>query len=66
MEVRINYSHVIGFIEATSCYRFNGNVNEIFEKFFGNANPFVESPEFDARDQVGSMFGDAFGGKAVA
>ena len=24
-------------------YRFNGNTNEIFEKFFGTSNPFTIS-----------------------
>ena len=43
-------------------YRFSGNSYEIFEKFFGNANPFTDKLEDDGHDQYGSMFGDAFGG----
>ena len=44
-------------------YRFGGNSYEIFDKVFGSMNPFSETLEDDGRDQYGSMFGDAFGGK---
>jgi DnaJ family protein B protein 13 len=43
-------------------YRYAGNSYEIFDKFFGSTNPFVDKFEDDGRDQFGSMFGDAFGG----
>jgi DnaJ family protein B protein 13 len=44
-------------------YRYGGNSYEIFDKVFGTANPFSERLEDDGKDQYGSMFGDAFGGK---
>lgn len=50
-------------IEIVGGYRFPGNSYEIFEKFFGTTNPFADTLENDGRDQFGSIFGDAFGGK---
>lgn len=43
-------------------YKFGGNTFEIFEKFFGSANPFVDEFDDDGRDMYGSMFGSAVGG----
>ncbi len=53
-------------IEIVGGYRFAGNSYEIFEKFFGSTNPFSDVLEDDGRDQFGSMFGSAFGGKNQA
>lgn len=49
-------------LETVGGYRFAGNSYEIFDKFFGNTNPFIDKLEDDGRDQYGSMFGDAFAG----
>ena len=43
-------------------YKFGGNTFEIFEKFFGSANPFVDEFDDDGKDMYGSMFGSAVGG----
>jgi DnaJ family protein B protein 13 len=48
--------------EIVGGYRFAGNSYEIYDKFFGSTNPFVDKLEDDSRDQFGSMFGGAFGG----
>ena len=51
-------------LEIVGGYRFAGNSYEIYEKFFGTTNPFADTLENDGRDQYGSIFGDAFGGKS--
>jgi DnaJ homolog subfamily B member 13 len=37
-------------VEIVGGYRFGGNSYEIFDKFFGSSNPFVDKLEDDARD----------------
>jgi hypothetical protein len=51
------------YIETIGGYRFAGNSYEIFEKFFGNPNPWTDKYEFNGSDQYGSLFSDAFGGQ---
>ena len=60
------------------CYRYSGNAAEIFEKFFGTDNPFIDVVDGNAfeKDYVGlteiavavqmegSMLGSAYGGAA--
>jgi DnaJ-class molecular chaperone len=45
-------------------YKYGGNSEQIFEKFFGSKNPFalIKDPDrFD--DEYGTMFSSAFGGQ---
>ncbi|EAR85350.2 DnaJ (Hsp40) family B protein (macronuclear) [Tetrahymena thermophila SB210] len=42
-------------------YRFGGNPEEIFEKFFGAMNPFQQIYDSENQENVGSLFGYAFG-----
>ena len=45
-------------------YKYGGNANEIFRKFFGTTNPFAllkDADRFD--DEYGTMFSSAFGGQ---
>lgn len=45
-------------------YKYGGDSNEIFRKFFGTSNPFalIKDPDrFD--DEYGTMFSSAFGGQ---
>jgi DnaJ-class molecular chaperone len=43
-------------------YRFGGNPEEIFEKFFGSNNPFAHLVDDSGKEELGSMFGFAFKG----
>lgn len=43
-------------------YRFGGNPEEIFEKFFGSNNPFAHLLDDVGKDELGSLFGFAFKG----
>jgi len=44
-------------------HKYGGNSYEVFEKFFGTANPFSIIKDHDKiDDEFGSMFGAAFGG----
>jgi len=43
-------------------YRFGGNPEEIFEKFFGSNNPFAYIIDNKGDEELGSLFGFAFGG----
>ena len=45
-------------------YKYSGNAEQIFETFFGTANPFTLIKDFDRNDdEYGSIFGSAFGGQ---
>ncbi len=46
------------------CYRYSGNALEIFEKFFGTDNPFIDVVDSVAAQLEGSMLGSAFGGSS--
>jgi DnaJ family protein B protein 13 len=56
-------------IDLKGGYRFAGNPEEIFERFFGTANPFAQligsyirmSLDGDGREAHGSLFSHAFG-----
>jgi len=43
-------------------YRFGGNPEEVFEKFFGTNNPFAYIIDNKGDEELGSLFGFAFGG----
>jgi len=43
-------------------YRFSGNPDEIFEKFFGINNPFAQIYDSDGKEPLGSLLGYSFGG----
>jgi DnaJ family protein B protein 13 len=43
-------------------YRFGGNPEQIFEKFFGSTNPFANLVDNEGKEELGSLFGFAFGG----
>jgi len=36
---------------------------DLFERFFGKADPWDDHLDLDGSDQYGSMFGNAFGGQ---
>ncbi|EGR31575.1 hypothetical protein IMG5_106680 [Ichthyophthirius multifiliis] len=42
-------------------YRFGGNPEEIFEKFFGTNNPYQQIYDTDNQENVGSLLSYAFG-----
>lgn len=46
----VNVNAWFNFVEIVGGYRFGGNSYEIFDKFFGSTNPFVETREDDGRD----------------
>jgi len=43
-------------------YRFGGNPEEVFEKFFGTINPFSYLIDKKGDEELGTLFGFAFGG----
>jgi len=43
-------------------YRFSGNPDEIFEKFFGTNNPFAQIYDAEGKQPLNSLFGFSFGG----
>ena len=58
MEVTFIY---ILTLDLKGGYRFAGNPEEIFERFFGTSNPFAQLIDGSGSEVHGSLFSHAFG-----
>ena len=43
-------------------YRFKNNSEQIFQDFYLNYNPFADVIDSTGKNQLGSLFGSAYGG----
>ena len=49
-------------LELCGGYHFAGNPEDIFEKFFAKTNPYANLHDDEGNENLGTLFGHAFGG----